>query len=177
MQGEARADKIRRLMEALGKGARGPGTIYFTGGAYAVLEGWREATIDVDLKLDPKPPGIFDALSRIKNELEINVELASPDDFIPALADWKHRSPFIAQIGPIRFCHYDFYAQALSKIERSHSQDVADVDEMFNRGLISPAKLKSNFQDIGPALNRFPAIDPDDFADKVMHVLRKYGGE
>ena len=142
MRGEAQADKIRRLMEALGKAARGPGTIYFAGGASSVLQGWREATIDVDLKLDPEPPGIFEALPRIKDELDLNVELASPDDFIPPIPGWRERSSFIVQSGPLRFYHYDFYGQALAKIERNHSQDALDVDEMFKRGLVSAAKFK-----------------------------------
>ena len=46
----------------------------------------RDATIDVDLKLDPEPRGIFDAIVCAKNALEVNLELASPDDFMPALS-------------------------------------------------------------------------------------------
>lgn len=33
----------------------------------------------------------------------------------------------IAREGKLSFFHYDLYAQALAKIERCHSQDVADV--------------------------------------------------
>jgi hypothetical protein len=176
MRGKASAKKIQGLMQALSRSARGPGVIYFTGGASAVLEGWREATIDVDLKLDPEPAGIFEALPRLKDELDLNVELASPDDFIPALPDWKGRSPLIAELGLLRFHHYDFFAQALSKIERGHNLDILDVDEMFTRRLINPAELRSYFKQIRPALNRFPAIDPDDFANKVAEALRRHEG-
>ncbi|HXN41504.1 MAG TPA: DUF6036 family nucleotidyltransferase [Myxococcaceae bacterium] len=176
MRGETRAEKIRALMNALSRAAKGPGAIYFTGGASAVLEGWRESTIDVDLKLDPEAPGIFEALPRLKDELDLNVELASPDDFIPALPDWKSRSPLIAAQGPLRFYHYDFFAQALSKIERGHSQDVLDVDEMFRRHLVNSAELRSLFERIRPGLNRFPAIDEDDFANKVAEALKSHEG-
>ncbi len=176
MRGETRAEKIQALMKALSRAAKGPGAIYFTGGASAVLEGWRESTIDVDLKLDPEAPGVFEALPRLKDELDLNVELASPDDFIPALPDWKNRSPLIAQKGPLRFYHYDFFAQALSKIERGHSQDVLDVDEMFRRRLVNSAELRSLFERIRPGLNRFPAIDADDFANKVAEALKSHEG-
>ncbi len=176
MRGEARAERIQALMNALSRAASGPGAIYFTGGASAVLEGWREATIDVDLKLDPEAPGVFEALPRLKDELDLNVELASPDDFIPALPEWKSRSPLIAQLGLLRFYHYDFFAQALAKIERGHSQDVLDVDEMFRRQLINAVDLRSLFESIRPGLNRFPAIDADDFANKVAEALRSHEG-
>src|SRR5260370_37071645 len=143
MRGEARAEKIHALMKPLSRAARGPGAIYFTGAASAVLEGWREATIDVDLKLDPEAPGVFEALPRLKDDLDLNVELASPDDFIPALPEWKSRSPLIAQLGLLRFCHYDFFAQSLAKIYRVHSQDVLDVDEMFRRLLLNTADWRT----------------------------------
>ena len=66
-------------MARIGERATGPGRIYLTGGATAVLFGWREMTVDVDLKLFPEPPGVFEALAKLKDELSINVELASPD--------------------------------------------------------------------------------------------------
>ena len=72
-------------------------------------------------KPDREPVGIFDVLRRLKEELEINIELASPDDFIPALDGWQGRSVFIARHARIDFFHYDFYAQALAKIERDQT--------------------------------------------------------
>lgn len=101
--------------------------MYMVGGSSAVLLGWRRATVDVDLKLDPEPPGAFDAIARAKDALEINVELAAPDDFIPALPGWRDRSPFIIRHGPVDFFHYDFYGQVLAKIERAHSHDLEEL--------------------------------------------------
>lgn len=57
------------------------------GGATALLAGWRTATVDLDLKLDPEPEGAFAAIAQIKEELGVNVELASPAEFLPELAD------------------------------------------------------------------------------------------
>ena len=97
MRHETNRERVEKLMVELGRVAREPGRIYFTGGVSAVLIGWREMTMDVDLKPDPEPEGIFEALPRLKDELEINIELASPDDFIPALEGWRDRSVFIAR--------------------------------------------------------------------------------
>ena len=90
-------------MEAFGKRVKTAGRIYLTGGATALLHGWRKMTIDVDLKADPEPQGFFEAIATLKDELSINIELASPSDFIPELPDWKSRSIFIARHGLIDF--------------------------------------------------------------------------
>ncbi len=86
-------------MKELGEEADREGRLYFTGGATAVLLGWRPSTIDVDIKMEPESDRLFRALPRIKDELEINVELAAPDQFIPAVPGWQERSAFIARQG------------------------------------------------------------------------------
>lgn len=86
----ATAARIRRLLQELGKSTREPATPYLTGGATAVLLGWRDATIDVDVKLVPDRDEVLRAIRDLKNELQINVELASPDLFIPVRDDRGH---------------------------------------------------------------------------------------
>jgi hypothetical protein len=73
--------KIEKFMKALGREARNSGCIYFMGGASALLIGWRVSTVDIDMCLDPEPPGVFQAISKLKQELDVNIELASPQDF------------------------------------------------------------------------------------------------
>ena len=46
--------RIRRFIEALGHAARREGDCYLTGGATAVLLGWRPTTLDVDIRLEPE---------------------------------------------------------------------------------------------------------------------------
>ena len=48
------ADAVRSFMSGLADAARAPGRVYLVGGASAVLLGWRNATIDLDLKLIPE---------------------------------------------------------------------------------------------------------------------------
>jgi hypothetical protein len=54
--------------------------IYFTGGATAVLLGWRDTTIDIDVKLEGDAEWLLRGIPALKEELDINVELASPED-------------------------------------------------------------------------------------------------
>ncbi|NWG12300.1 MAG: hypothetical protein HXY20_02060 [Acidobacteria bacterium] len=172
MRKVADAARIWRLMRALGAEADSDGRIYFTGGATAVLLEWRTSTIDVDIKMVPESDRLLRAIPRLKEELEINVELASPADFIPELEGWQERSRFIAQEGRLSFHHYDFYAQALAKIERGHTQDVADVHDMLLRGLVNPDVLLTHFASIEPRLYRYPAIDPPTFRRAVEAMLQ-----
>ena len=51
--------------------------------------GWRDSTIDIDLKAVPEPDELLRQFSVLKERLEINIELAAPDDFIPALPGWE----------------------------------------------------------------------------------------
>jgi hypothetical protein len=159
----ADADRIRALMRALGEAASSPAQVYLAGGASAVLLGWRATTVDVDLKIVPDQDRVLRAIAALKDLLEINVELATPDDFIPVAPQWPERSPFIAQEGLLTFRHFDLTAQALAKIERGHAQDLIDVDEMLARGLVTPAQLEADFAAAASSWHRYPAVDPPSF--------------
>lgn len=167
MRSETDKTKVEEFMIALGNRVHGAGTVYFTGGATAVWYHWRAMTIDVDIKPDPEPAGLFEVLVHLKDELDINVELASPDQFIPAVPGWRERSIFIARHGRIEFFHYDLYGQALSKIQRRHERDIHDVHSMLDSGLITTASLLKMFARIEPQLMRYPAIDAASFRAAV----------
>lgn len=160
-------EKLNTFMAAMGRKTHGAGSIYLTGGATALLHGWRPMTIDVDIKADPEPSGYFESIASIKDELAVNVELASPSDFIPELPNWRERSIFIARHGQLDFYHYDPYSQALSKLERGHARDLADVDSMLSDHLIEKNLLMNHFACIEPQLIRYPALDPKSFRETV----------
>jgi hypothetical protein len=167
----ADAARIRRFMRALGERSEADCRVYFTGGATAVLEGWREQTIDADILAVPDSDRLLQAIPDLKEALHINVEIASPAHFIPELPGWQERSRFIERHGKVSFYHYDFYAQALAKIERGEQKDLTDVREMVGRGLVAPAKAWQLFREIEPSLYRFPAIDPGRFRGAVRDAL------
>jgi len=129
--------------------------------------GWREGTIDVDLAIRPHDDALLRAIPEAKNALDMNIELASPADFIPLPAGWEDRSPLIARRDNVAFHHFDFYSQALAKLERGHRQDAADVQAMVERNLIDPALVQQYFNEIEAELYRFPAIHPPTFRAAV----------
>jgi Nucleotidyltransferase of unknown function (DUF6036) len=171
MRALADSARIDRFMVELGKAARSEGRVFLTGGATAVLEGWRGTTVDVDIKLIPDSDELLREIPRLKEELDLNIELAAPSDFIPLPADWEERSPLIRREGKLAFHHFDPVAQALSKAERGHEQDLRDIREMVDSGLVDPADVRAQFESIEPQLYRFPAIDPAAFRESVASLF------
>jgi hypothetical protein len=175
MRQVAEAGRIRRFMAALGEVAQDEARVYLTGGASAVLQGWRSTTLDVDIEIVPDRDELLRALPALKERLEINVELAAPSHFIPELPGWTERSVFIVREGRVQFFHYDFYSQALAKIERGHSQDRADIETMLEAGVVAPPLLRQLFEQIVPALYRYPAVDPAAFRRGLETALAARG--
>lgn len=177
MRHELDAERVRRFMQKLGSQVRGAGRVYLTGGASALLFGWRSSTADVDIRLDPEPLGAFEAIRDLKRDLDMNIELASPQDFLPELDGWRARSVFISREGQVDFFHYDFNAQALSKIARGHDRDLSDVEQMLQRGLIREEDLSKFFEAMKPGLIRYPALDADALQARLQTFLERNAGE
>ena len=103
MRTDADKARIERLLTELGKRGNAGDRVYVTGGTSAVEAGWREFTQDVDIRIESEnDEPLLRAISELKDRLDVNVELASPLDFLPAPPGWTDRSPFIARVGAIR---------------------------------------------------------------------------
>jgi len=167
----ADADRIRRLAKELGRSAP-PGTrMYLTGGATAVLEGWRDSTVDIDVRFEPDSDSTLQRIGELKETLRVNVELASPLDFLPPLPEWQSRSPFRFREGDLEVFDFDPYSQALSKLERGFELDLEDVRSMVRSGRVEPGKLLELFEAIEPELFRFPAVDPPSLRTAVESLI------
>jgi len=88
-------------MSALGSVADRPGRVYLTGGATAVLVGWRSSTVDADVLFEPESDALFRALPRLKEELELNIEITSPAHFLPELPGWRERCRYVGREGSL----------------------------------------------------------------------------
>jgi hypothetical protein len=173
VRGAADPERIRDLARALGR-VVSPGTrMYLTGGATAVLEGWRDSTVDVDVRFEPDSDAALRRIGAIKEELELNVELASPLDFLPPLAGWRDRSRSRFREGNLEVFDFDPYSQALSKLERGFELDLDDVGKMVDTGLVEPGRLLELFGGIEDELFRFPAVDPASLRAAVESLARR----
>ena len=150
-------ERMFRLMKELARSARGAHRVFVVGGGTAVLLGWREATIDVDLHADRDT--VFRDVQEIKERLNVNIEFARPEDFVPPLRGTSRRHLFIETIGSVSFYHYDPYAQLLSKIVRGFRGDLDDARAFLRDGLVNPGKFRSLVSAIpDSAYARYPAL-------------------
>ena len=120
--------------------------VFLVGGGTAVLEGWRESSIDADLYAAQED--IFRDVQAIKERLQLNIELVRPEDFVPPLTGSEDRHVFIETIGRVSFYHYDPYAQLLSKVVRGFARDLADARALVEKGLVDPDRFRKLVQAI-----------------------------
>ena len=158
---------LEQVIQALGRAAQGPGSIYLVGGACALLFDWRASTIDIDFAVGPEPLGLFSAIEQLKRTLQVNLELASPAQFVPPLPGWQGRSEFIARVGPIDFYHYDFYSQAFAKLSRGHARDLHDVDSMVRSRKVEPQRLLELIEQVRGELIRYPNLDDTTLLQRI----------
>lgn len=130
---------LQSFMKSVGKMIKKTTTFYLTGGATAILYGFREGTIDIDMAGDMDE--LFSFIPKLKESLQINIEMAKPTDFIPGLPGEKDRHIIIGIFGKATFMHFDPYAQVFSKIIRGHATDLVDVKALVGAGLVDMSTL------------------------------------
>lgn len=107
----------------------------------------------------------------------LNIELASPDDFIPALPGWQDRSEAIGRFGPVEVFHMDFYSQALSKIQRGNDKGLADAHGPVNAGKVDLAQLQEFNKQIRSQFVRYPAIDLAELDWQLESFIKEFSND
>ena len=118
----------------------------------------------------------WEAIAELKEALDINIELASPDQFIPPVPGWRDRSVHIGRHGEVDFYHFDPLSQALAKLARGHDRDVSDVRAMLERELFGLDDLLDGLAKIQPELLRHPALDASAFLRRVRSFAEDQRG-
>jgi len=166
-------ERIERFLTRLGAAVPGPGRIDLVGGTTMVFEGFRATTVDIDLLVEADNPGsIVAAVRDLKDALDINVEFASPRDFIPLPVGWRERSIYIGRYGPLDVFHFDLYSMALSKVERGTERDFQDVVALVRSGRIDPTALDTAFHEVLPrvATEGMAGMDPAVFTEHYRYL-------
>jgi hypothetical protein len=180
MRAPADRQRIEHFLERLGQQARLPGRLYLVGGTTMVYEGFRATTMDIDVLVEADDSGpLMGAIRSLKDELDLNIEFASPRDFIPLPAGWRERSVYIGRYGPLEVFHFDLYSMALSKIERGTERDFQDVLALLRAGRLNMEQLASMFAEILPrvATEGLGGMDPDVFAEHFHYLREQFGAD
>lgn len=164
-------ERLEVLLRELGRHAEAPTQLFLVGGSSALLHGWRSSTVDVDMRIEPDSGMVARAIPALKERLALSVEFASPLDFLPPLPGWRDRCRFLRQEGKLAVFEFDFYSQALAKIERGFETDLADVRSMLAEGLVEPEKLRSLFAGIVDECYRFPAVNVEALAADLARAI------
>lgn len=152
-------ERLVALMNELARTAprRGHHRVYFVGGGTAVYLGWRRSSIDVDLCSDQDV--VFRGIQETKERLNINIEFARPEDFVPPLEGSVERHVFIETLGTVSFYHYDPCAQLLSKVVRGFQRDMEDAMNFVSAGMVDPARFRALVAGIpDAAYARYPSL-------------------
>ncbi len=114
-------------------------------------------------------------MRELKDALSLNVEEASPGDFIPLPAGYQDRHEFVGRFGAIDVLHFDLYSVALSKIERGRVQDLEDVLTLLRAGRLNWAQLQSYFDEILPRIGEHSLRqDPVEFERNFRALAAMY---
>jgi hypothetical protein len=144
--------------------------VYLVGGGTAVLSGWRSSTIDADLYAERDE--VFQDIQGIKERLNLNIEFARPEDFVPPLSESGQRHRFITRVGGVDFYHYDPYAQVLSKVVRGFRKDLLDARQLVASGWVDAARFQQLVEAIpDSAYARYPNLSRESVLDAVRTFL------
>ena len=166
--------QIENFLKNLGRVYRKPGRLYLVGGAALVHAGLRPgSTEDIDLEIRASNEDeMTNAIRQLKDTMKINVEFASPADFIPVPHQWEMNATFIGRYGTIDVFYFDFHSIALSKIQRGSTRDINDVKLLLQYKLINLEGLDAAFQEVLPQVGKRPYIrlDPEQFAARYNTI-------
>ena len=139
------------FLQRLGRRFTRPGRLYLSGGTTMISECFRQQTLDIDITFevaDEHHCAFVAAVRDLKEQLSLNIEEASPAEFIPLPSGHQERSQYIGRYGQIDVFHFDLYSIALSKIERGTESDFDDVLTLLASGRLELSLLISYFDEI-----------------------------
>ena len=165
---------IESFLQQLGRTFRKPGRLYLVGGAALVHAGVRPGfTEDIDIQISGANEGeLIIAVQQLIQQMQINVEFASPADFIPLPSGWEMHAQYVGRYGEIEVFYFDFYSIALSKMERGNNRDIADVKLLVQQGIITLDELDTAYQEVLAQLGkgRYPRVTPQQFSERYTAI-------
>ena len=177
MRNNATKADIEKFLNVLGKVFRKPGRLYLAGGAALVHLGLRPgSTLDIDIVIETTAEDeMVNAIRRLVEQMQLNIEFSSPGDFIPLPTQWMAHAKYIGRYGSIDAFYFDFYSLALSKISWGSDRDLVDVKLLVQQKVIDLQKLDAAYQEVLPRMGKRPYInlDPQKFADRHAMVRQE----
>jgi hypothetical protein len=177
MRNNATKADIEKFLNALGKVFRKPGRLYLAGGAALVHMGLRPgSTLDIDVVIETTAEDeMVKAIRQLVEQMQLNIEFSSPEDFIPLPSQWMAHAKYIGRYGSLDAFYFDFYSLALSKISRGSDRDLIDIKLLVQQKIITMEELDAAYQEVLPRMGKRPYINlnPQKFADRYAIVRQQ----
>lgn len=168
---------IIEFLSRLGEVYQGEGTLYLLGGSAMCLLGSPRQTEDIDYTFastEELDMGLEASINQLAGEMQLDMELAPIDEFIPLPIDADKRHQLIGRYGKLTVYTYDPYSIALSKVSRGFDSDLEDVLFLLNRGMIEMSRLEVFVTAAIPEALGFD-IDPQEMKQYLAEVQRMSG--
>ena len=166
--------RIEQFLTELGRRFRQAGRLYLVGGAAMVHAGIRpgSSATTQDIDVEVASGDMYQVIGQLKQQLNINIEFASPGDFIPLPRQWQQLSHYVGRYGKVDVFYFDFYSIALSKIERGNARDLQDVALLLQQGMITLAELDKAAQEIASQMGQgnYKRLDPQAFLARYQAI-------
>lgn len=165
---------IERFLTELGRRFHQAGRVYLVGGAALVHAGVRPAgsatTQDIDIEVTSGD--MYQTIHQLKERLNLNVEFASPRDFIPLPHNWQTLSRYVGRYSSIDVFYFDFISIALSKIDRGNTRDLQDVTLLLQHHLITLPDLDHAAQEVADQMGQgnYKRLDPNAFLRRYQAI-------
>lgn len=170
--------EIERFLRTFGQQYRKPGRLYIAGGAALVHAGIRSGRTQ-DIYIEVTDGNMLFTIDQLKHRLHLNIEIASPRDFMPVPTQWEAMSQYVGRYGDIEVFYFGFYSIALSKIDRGTTRDLQDVQLLVQQKAIDLPTLDGAFQDVMSQVQtsqgrmRYPRFDPTAFASHYQLIRQQ----
>jgi hypothetical protein len=138
--------------------------------------GLRSATLDIDYAADADDPAALadleHAIRLLKNELDVNVEPASPADFLPVPSSALARSRFVGRYGSLSVYYYHLASLVIAKVARSFEQDLDDAEQLVRTGEVTWHEITDTWAEMRERPTGWLRYEPDD-VERRLDILRR----
>ena len=138
--------------------------------------GLRSATLDVDYDADADDPAALEdlelAIRALKNVLDINVEPASPGNFLPVSPNVRARSRYVGRFGSLSVYYYHLPSLVIAKAARGYEQDLDDAEQLIRTAEVTWPEIDEAWAEMRARPTGWLRYEPDD-VQRRLDVLRK----
>jgi hypothetical protein len=156
---------------------RSPVRFYLVGGSVLIDLGLRGATLDIDYVAEADDLAALAELEqtirRLRDELDVNVEPASPADFLPIPGWALERSRFVGRFGRVSVYYYHLPSLVIAKAARGFEQDLADVAHLVRAGEVSWPEVEATWIEVHASPTGWLRYEPAE-VEQRLDLLKRW---